>query len=120
MGVCLRVSMQSVADSASRSSRVGQILNSSALVATHGREERRQPPAVHGDGLERSLAGPQPSAGAANSKGLLRESTGCDLARFVSTALGFSRGSIPGAVGPDADDSPCNYADRRRPYAARG
>ena len=35
--------------------------------------------------------------------------------------LGFSRGSIPGAVGPDADDSPCNYADRRRVYAgARG
>ena len=39
MGVCQRVSMQSVADSAARSLRVGQILNSSALVATHGREE---------------------------------------------------------------------------------
>ena len=31
--------------------------------------------------------------------------------------FGFSWGSIPGAVGPDADDSPCNYADRRRVYA---
>ena len=39
MGVCLRASMRSVADSASRSSRVGQIRNSAALVATHGREE---------------------------------------------------------------------------------
>ena len=39
MGVCLRVSMQSITNSVSRSSRDGQILNSSALVATHGREE---------------------------------------------------------------------------------
>ena len=39
MGVCLCVSMQSITNSVSRSSRDGQILNSSALVATHGREE---------------------------------------------------------------------------------
>ena len=31
--------------------------------------------------------------------------------------IGFSRGSIPGAVGLDADDSPCNYTDRQRLYA---
>jgi len=53
---------------------------------------RREPRAVHGDGPELSLAGRQPSAGAANSKGLLRESTGCDLDRLASTALG-SRGA---------------------------
>lgn len=115
MGVCLRGSMQSVGDSASHPSRVGQIQNSSDSLPSTG--AKRWPVSTACRSRRRVRAKPRRPTAKCRTREFQRPAAWVDWMRSCPLCLnrfGFSWGSIPGAVGPDADDSPCNYADRRR------